>query len=284
MIRALGFAPSLFAKRETLAGKMAFSTGVKSSPTLTTVAGLSRRSAILPGHSSSIMTHSLGSMACKRMFCSSTLTGKLASEASSTRSMIKATTMALPWRSHAMLMASRPSHFRIMATRTLASQSKETVIHTTTKEHDKKKEQNKKTGRYQVLVQKYGPLVVVFHTTVWSMVLLGLFLAFQLDLADVDFLLDYAPDSVVNDEKKEALLSAAHSMYGKFAIAYVLTLATGPVRLGFTIIATPWLSKCLTALNSPMINRYLLHNKYIEQMLKDPKSMLKMLGINIGKK
>ncbi|GBG33951.1 Hypothetical Protein FCC1311_101742 [Hondaea fermentalgiana] len=170
------------------------------------------------------------------------------------------------------------SPVRILAKRTLATESKETTIHKTTEEHDKKK-RGKKPSSYQVLVQKYGPLVVVFHTTVWALVLVGLFVTLQYDIADVDFLLDYAPDSIVDEDRKKSLLEAAHSVYGKFAIAYALTLASGPARFGFTILVAPWLTSTVQAINSPFLNRVLLHNKYIEQALKDPKSILKMLGL-----
>jgi len=128
----------------------------------------------------------------------------------------------------------------------------------------------KKPGRYQLLVQQYGPLVVVFHTAVWAVTLTGLFVGMHLEGTDIDFLLDYAPDYFVDDARKERLLAAAHSEAGKFAIAYVLTLASGPLRLGFTVLATPGLSKFLTKLDSPLINRALLKNPIIENLLKDP--------------
>ena len=77
------------------------------------------------------------------------------------------------------------------------------------------------------------------------------------------------------EEKKQEMLDAAHSEYGKFAIAYALTLASGPVRLAFTLVATPWLARQITRLNHPILNKLLGHNEWIEKLFISPFSVFR---------
>jgi len=131
---------------------------------------------------------------------------------------------------------------------------------------DTAKALQKKTNRYLDLVQKYGLLVVVFHTGVWIMTLGGVFVALHHEDFNIGWVLDHVMPTSMED-RKERLLAAAHSEYGKFAIAYAIAALTGPPRLGLTLVVAPSMAARVAKLNHPVLNKLLVHSPMLEKLL-----------------
>jgi len=92
---------------------------------------------------------------------------------------------------------------------------------------------------YRELVQKYGVIIVVFHSGIW-VVTLGFFNILVFNGVDVSSLVEYIPfieDFELDNESDVASASA------KFLIAYTITSITGPIRLGLDVVAAPWLAR-----------------------------------------
>ncbi|ETV95665.1 hypothetical protein H310_11084 [Aphanomyces invadans] len=83
------------------------------------------------------------------------------------------------------------------------------------------------------VTKEYGQVAVVFHSTVFLATLGSAYASIRMG---VDIRHVKVPFINLEDINPDA---------GSFLLAYLATLATGPLRGGITIVSTPWIARML---------------------------------------
>lgn len=110
-------------------------------------------------------------------------------------------------------------------------------------EQQQKEPQNKIIGKFKELLKKYGYIGVGVYLGIYVLTLFGIFLLLEEDILSVNTVLqklkEYGWDNLINTEDMKTRRKT------NFAVAWVLTKFTEPVRFAVTLAVLPLVAKIL---------------------------------------